>query len=219
MTGKIDVRSFALGDWQTNCYVLHAHAPKALRGSPCWIIDAGFDPSPLIAYIREHALRPTQLILTHAHLDHIAGVEAVRVAYPEVPILIHPDERAFLSDPMLNLSVMIEEPVIAPDATGELVQGQKLELAGVGFEVRHTPGHSPGGISLYQPDDGFVIVGDALFAGSVGRADFPTSNGRQLIESIRTQLLTLPDATKVYPGHGPPTTIGAERAHNPFLKR
>lgn len=219
MTGKIDVHSFALGDWQTNCYVLHAHAPKALRGSPCWIIDAGFDPSPLIAYIREHALRPTQLILTHAHLDHIAGVEAVRVAYPDVPILIHPDERAFLSDPMLNLSVMIEEPVIAPDATGELVQGQKLELAGVGFEVRHTPGHSPGGISLYQPDDGFVIVGDALFAGSVGRADFPTSNGRQLIESIRTQLLTLPDATKVYPGHGPATTIGAERAHNPFLKR
>lgn len=218
MHSRIDIRTFSLGEWQTNCYLLHAHAPKATRGLPCWIIDAGFDPGPMIAYIREQALRPAQVILTHAHLDHIAGLEALRAVYPDIPILIHPLERAFLGDPMLNLSVAIEEPVTAPDATGELLHGQRLEMAGLPFEIRHTPGHSPGGVSLYQPDEGVVFVGDALFAGSVGRADFPTSNGRHLLESIRVQLLTLPDATRVYAGHGPPTTIGAERASNPFLR-
>ncbi|MCX5658132.1 MAG: MBL fold metallo-hydrolase [Planctomycetota bacterium] len=218
MAGRIDIHAFSLGDWQTNCYVVHAHAPKALRGLPCWIIDAGSDPGPLLAYIHENGLKPTHVILTHAHLDHIAGLDTIRAAFPEIPILIHANEREFLTDPSLNLSVAVEEPVIAPEATGMLAHGQTLELAGLKFEVRHTPGHSPGGISLYQPDSGVVIVGDALFAGSVGRADFPTSNGPALIDGIRKQLLTLPDATKVYSGHGPPTTIGAERAHNPFLR-
>jgi hydroxyacylglutathione hydrolase len=209
---KLQIASFTLGDWRTNCYVLH------VAGSPkCWIVDAGFEPQPLIEYVQKSQLEPLQVVLTHAHVDHIAGLGAVRAFWPGVPILLHPLEEAFLSEPMLNLSSALDRPVIAPSATGMLEPGEPLSLEGYQFEVRHTPGHSPGGITLYQPDDQVAIVGDALFAGSIGRHDFPSSNGKLLIESIRSQLLTLPDETRVLSGHGPDTTIGEERQHNPFL--
>lgn len=209
---KLQIASFTLGDWRTNCYVLH------VAGSTnCWIVDAGFEPQPLIEYVRQSQLEPLQVVLTHAHVDHIAGLSAVRAFWPGVPILVHPLEEAFLAEPMLNLSSVLDRTVIAPSATGLLEPGKSLTLEGYEFEVRHTPGHSPGGITLYQPDEQVAIVGDALFAGSIGRHDFPSSNGKLLIESIRSQLLTLPDETRVLSGHGPDTTIGEERQHNPFL--
>ncbi len=218
MAHLLDIQTFALGEWQTNCYVVHPHAPRNVRGTPCWIIDAGFEPGQLIRYIQDQGLQAVQVVLTHAHVDHIAGLHAIRGAFPDIPILIHEAEAEFLTEPMLNLSIVLDEPVIAPSATGMLEAGKNIYLDNLRFEVRATPGHSPGGISLYQPDEGVVFPGDALFAGSVGRVDFPTSNGPTLLQSIRQQLLTLPDATRVSPGHGPPTTIGAERASNPFLR-
>lgn len=208
------IHTFALGDWMTNCYVMHK---PGVRGGPCWIIDAGFSPQPMIRYIQQHDLKPEQVLLTHAHLDHIAGLDDLRTIWPDLPILIHRAEEEFLANPMLNLSAVLEEEIIAPAATGFLEQGQMLELDGIRVQVRHTPGHSPGGVSFCLLDEGLALVGDTIFAGSIGRTDFPTSDHEALMNGIRTQLLTLPDATRIFPGHGPASTIGAERRGNPYL--
>ncbi len=223
---KLIIRKFELGEWMTNCYVIHVEGQGANgagegaatdAAQPCWIIDAGFEPYRLAAYIRERGLVPQAILLTHAHLDHIAGLSDLREKWPDLPILIHREEEAFLTDPMLNLSVVLEEPLVCPPATGFLEHGQALNIAGLRCEVRHTPGHSPGGVTFYFPQQGVAFVGDTLFAGSVGRTDFPTSDHELLFESIRKQLLTLPDDTRVLPGHGPETTIGRERRSNPYL--
>ncbi len=211
MATDLTIEPFCLGAWQTNCYVVHA-------GRDCWVIDAGFDPGPMLDYLSQHGLTPSKVVLTHAHVDHIAGLSDVRVAYPDVPILIHEDERGWLGDPTLNLSIALAEPLTAPPATGVMRHGDELQLSGLAFEVRHTPGHSPGGVTLYQPDHHVALVGDALFAGSVGRVDFPTSDPATLIRSIQEQLYTLPDDTRVLPGHMEETTIGREKATNPYVR-
>ncbi len=217
----LTIRRFALGQWMTNCYVLHAPGTGGAapaRGRECWIIDAGFEPGPMIEYIQEQKLMPRQVILTHAHLDHIAGLNLIRGTWPQVGILVHREEQEFLTEPELNLSADFDEPVITPPATGLLSHGQRLELEGLVFEVRHIPGHSPGGVCLYQAQAAAVFVGDVLFNGGIGRYDFPTSDAERLVDSIRTQLYTLPDATRVYPGHGPATTVGQEKGHNPYVR-
>ena len=208
----LKIQTFTLGQWQTNCFVLSV-------GQSCWIVDAGFDPEPMLDAIDQQGLSVQQVVLTHAHLDHIAGLHSVRHRYPDLPILIHADEQDFLTDTRLNLSAAMIDPVVAPEATGLLHHGEQLTLNGVAFEIRHTPGHSPGGITLVQPDHHFAIVGDTLFAGSIGRFDFPTSDGPRLMQSINEQLMSLPDDARVLPGHGPETTIGHERATNPYLRQ
>jgi glyoxylase-like metal-dependent hydrolase (beta-lactamase superfamily II) len=223
MPSRLHIETFCLGDWMTNCYVLHVRpekrggVPPAAAPTPCWAVDAGYQPQPMIHYIQSHGLALQQVVLTHGHLDHIAGLTLLRAAFPDAAIAIHEADAPFLTEPELNLSAMMDEPVTAPAATVLLRHGQTLDLDGSCFEVRHTPGHSPGGIALYQPEAGVVLVGDTLFALGVGRSDFPTSDGGALLDSIRTQLLTLPDDTEVLPGHGPPTTIGTEKRSNPFL--
>jgi len=209
------IHRFVLGPWATNCYVVAA--PGDAR---CWIVDAGFEPEAMIEAIRALELAPQRILLTHAHLDHIAGLHAIRAAFgANLPIAIHPAEREFLIDPSLNLSLFTGMNIVAPEADETLNDGDTLELAGTGpWEVRHTPGHSPGGVTLYHAESGFAIAGDTLFQESIGRYDFPTSDGEQLIRSIRERLLTLPDETRVLPGHGDPTTIGHERLNNPFLR-
>ena len=209
---QLSIQTFSLGQWQTNCFVLSS-------GRSCWIVDAGFDPEPMLDAITERGLTVEKVVLTHAHLDHIAGLNTVRHHHPDVPILIHTDEQEFLTDTRLNLSAAFVQPVVAPQATDLMHDGDTLELAGIRFEVRHTPGHSPGGITLVQPDHHLAIVGDTLFAGSIGRFDFPTSDGPSLMQSISEQLMSLPDDTRVLPGHGPETTIGHERATNPYLNQ
>jgi hydroxyacylglutathione hydrolase len=216
MPEKLQVNTFSLGPWGTNCYVIHRQAGAA-RGGVCWVIDAGHEPAEMIDFIRRGNWRPEKVILTHGHLDHIAGLEALRAAWPELPILIHRAEELFLTEPDLNLSGFLDEPVTAPPATELLEDGQVHQLEGLPFTVLHVPGHSPGGIALFQPESKLAFVGDALFAGSVGRTDFPTADGELLIRSIRAKLLTLPPATQVLPGHGPPTTIGEEMKHNPYV--
>ncbi len=217
MPDELHIETFTLGDWMTNCFVVHAPATGA-AGGDCVIVDLGFDPEPVFQYIEANNLTPSKVVLTHAHVDHIAGLPELRSRYADLPILIHEAERDFPGDPALNLSIALDRPVVAPEPDDVLRHGQRIDLAGFAFEVRHTPGHSPGGITLYQAEHRVAIVGDALFAGSVGRTDFPTSDGPGLIRSIREQLLSLPDETQVLPGHGPATTIGRERASNPFLQ-
>jgi len=206
------IETFTLGPFQTNCYLVRSGA------SACWIVDAGADPEPLVRRVRELGLTPARIILTHAHADHIAGLEAVRSAFPDTPVLIHSGEADFLSDPMLNLSAALGESLVVAPADHLLTGSETLDLAGAPWRVMHTPGHSPGGITLWCENAGMALVGDTLFAGSIGRSDFPTSDGPTLLRSIRDVLFALPDETRVLPGHGPETTIGQEKLSNPYLR-
>ena len=212
MSGELQIRVFTLGPFATNCYVAWREGSRA-----CWIVDASFGPEALIDAVRGAGLKPSALVLTHAHVDHIAGVEAVRGAFPGVPVLIHEAEAEWLTDANLNLSGPFGLPVTARPADRLLREGESLDLDGLMFQILHTPGHSPGGIGLYQPHQKILFAGDTLFYDSIGRHDFPNADGPQLFRSIREKLLTLPDEVRVYPGHGPDTTIGRERSENPFL--
>lgn len=195
---------------QTNCYTVRS-------GDHLWIVDAGFDPAPLIDLVTGTGLTPEAIVLTHAHPDHIAGIPEVLEAFPGTPVWIHRLERNWLTDPTLNLSALMGQPVAVGEANRLLDDDESLTLGDTTWRVRHTPGHSPGSISLSCDQAPVVLAGDALFAGSVGRTDFPGSDPATLAESIRTQLYTLPDETTVFSGHGPSTTIGREKASNPFV--
>lgn len=210
---RVRCRGFALGPFETNCYVVH------VEGSPaCWIVDASFEPGELIGFVRAQGLKPEAVVLTHAHVDHIAGVGAVLETFPGTPVWIHPAERAWLADPTLNLGSAMGLAVTAPGPDALIEHGQTLTLAGSTWRVLHTPGHSPGGVTLYCEGAGIALAGDALFAGSIGRTDFPGSDFETLARSIRTNLYTLTDDTRVLPGHGPETTIGREKRTNPFVR-
>jgi len=203
---------FTLGPFATNCYIVESEA------GVCWVVDVGFEPGPIIDHLLDNSLTPEAVILTHGHADHIAGLGELKRTFPQTPILIHELERDFLSDPSLNLSAMFGEALVAPEADRLLVGGETLTMGDTTWNIIHTPGHSPGSVTLYCPGAGVALVGDTLFADSIGRFDFPTSDGLVLFESIRQKLYTLPDETIVLPGHGPTTTIGQEKRCNPFVR-
>ncbi len=209
----IAVRGFSLGPYETNCYVVSAG-----RHAGCWIVDASFGPGPLIAAVRRAGLTPEMLILTHAHLDHIAGVNEVLGAFPGLPLAIHESEAHWPGDARANLSALLGFPVTCSPPTRTLRHDDRLTLGPTEWRVLHTPGHSPGGIALHCAAGGVALVGDSLFAGSIGRTDFPGSDHATLERSIRTHLYALPEETVVYPGHGPETTVGRERRSNPFVR-
>lgn len=218
--GTPRVATFALGGFQTNCHVVWVpDAPDPGARRKCWIVDCGEGPRPLLEFVRRERLVPEAILFTHAHADHIAGVdEAIRVLGPDVPRLVHPAEAAAFQDPQFNLSAFVGQPISVAAPTGALEPGRPLTLAGTRWEVLHTPGHSPGGVTLHHPASGLAIVGDTLFAGSIGRVDFPTSDPARMRDTLFRVLLRLPDATRVLPGHGPETTIGEERLTNPYLR-
>ena len=205
------MEAFPLGDFRTNGYLIH-RGP----GEPATVVDPGQRPGPLLDRIAELGLSVERVVLTHAHADHTAGLEELRERHPGSAIEIHGDEASYLQDPVNNLSARMGTPLFAPAATGTLTPGRATRIAGLDWVVLHTPGHSPGGLTFHQPELRLAVVGDTLFAGGVGRSDFPHSDPAALDASLRL-LMTLPDETRVLPGHGPETMVGRERASNPFL--
>jgi hydroxyacylglutathione hydrolase len=217
------VAGFPAGSFATNCYIL---APSA--GEECVIIDPGQDAEAGVEEVlREHRLKPVAVILTHGHIDHIWSVAPVCGAR-DVPAFIHPQDRGLLTDPARGLSLSVGQQLFGgltftePDDVRELADGAVLELAGLELTVDHAPGHTPGSVTFRAPDGDqgdreVLFSGDLLFAGSIGRTDLPGGDYPTIMTSLSRVCLPLPDETVVLPGHGAQTTIGRERATNPFL--
>ncbi len=189
-------------------------------GGPCWIVDPGFPPQAeqIAEFVKEHELQPEAIVLTHGHCDHIAGIDEVRSALGPTPLYLGKPEWPALGNPSENLSGNVGMDVsVSDEDVRDLAPGASLELDGGTWQILDSSGHSPGGRSLYCADEKLVIVGDALFAGSVGRVDFHHSDGQKLITNIRENLMSLPAGTRVFCGHGPETTIGQEQATNPYV--
>jgi hydroxyacylglutathione hydrolase len=205
----VKILGFPVGPFQANAYL--AICEETGR---CALVDPGEEAERLLAAAANEGAKVESILLTHAHVDHVGGVaEAKRES--GAPVYLHPADAALYSSApaqALSFGVEVEEP---PEPDGDLEDGQIVEIGTGKLEVRHTPGHSPGHVCLIG--DGFALVGDCVFAGSIGRTDLPGGDYRTLMDSINEKLLTLPDETVLYTGHGPATTVGRERRGNPFL--
>jgi len=203
-----------VGSLFTNCYLVACE-----RELEALVIDPGFSEAEEERIFREiikHGLRVKYIVNTHGHVDHISGnlkVKRKTKAY----LAVHYEDAEMLTNPTKNLSRMLGLTVVSPPPDIMLKDGDKIKVGSLELEVIHTPGHTPGSISLYCRKEKVVFTGDTLFAGSVGRTDLPGSSYEKLMSSIREKLLALPDETVVYPGHGEKTTIGKERMENPFI--
>lgn len=213
------VAGFPAGSFATNCYVV---APAA--GEECVIIDPGQEAVRGVEdLLREHRLKPVAVLLTHGHIDHIWSVVPVCGAH-DVPAYIHPADRDLLADPARGLSLVVGQQIFGgltftePDDVRELADGGPISLAGLDFTVDLAPGHTPGSVT-FRPDDDVVFSGDLLFAGSIGRTDLPGGDFDEMMRSLVRVVLPLPDEMAVLSGHGPGTTIGRERATNPYLRK
>jgi glyoxylase-like metal-dependent hydrolase (beta-lactamase superfamily II) len=224
------IAGFPAGPWAANCYVAAAGP-----GSECVVIDPGQDAAAGVAeVVREHRLKPVAVLLTHGHIDHMWSVAPVAGCY-DATAWIHPEDRHLLTDPMAGLSAETTQLLLGgkyefaePDRVEELGDGQELELAGLRFTVDHTPGHTRGSVTFRSPwvstgstSEGDIsevmFSGDLLFQGSIGRTDLPGGDHPTMLRTLREKVLTLRDDVVVLPGHGDQTSIGRERATNPFL--
>ncbi|MGB3302262.1 MAG: MBL fold metallo-hydrolase [Gordonia sp. (in: high G+C Gram-positive bacteria)] len=211
------IAGFPAGMFQTNCYLVAQD-----RGSDAVIIDPGQDAAPQVRQaLAEYELTPVAIFLTHGHLDHTWNATELADEY-SIPVYIHADDRGMLTEPGLGLgsalSSMIGDMTFTePEKVIEFVDGEDVDAAGIRWAVDHAPGHSLGSV-LLSPDSAEVCFsGDVLFNGSIGRTDLPGGSHQQLLDSIAAKLLVRDDDVVILPGHGPQTTIGAEKASNPFL--
>jgi len=187
--------------------------------SGCLVVDPGFEPGAVIEWIESHGLEPRAILLTHGHSDHIAGNAALKARWPGLPILVGRGDAAKLTDPAGNLSGAFGFNLVSPPADRLLADGESLDLAGFALTVLAIPGHSSGHV-VYRVDGispRLVFGGDVLFLEGIGRTDFPDGDFAALAAGIRRHLYALPDDTVILPGHGPATTVGHERRHNPFV--
>ncbi len=182
------------------------------------VVDPGLEPDLILDFLREEKLTPAAILNTHGHADHIGGNEALKEAFPDAPLIIGVNEAFLLTDSHANLSAPFGLPITSPPADSLVREGDVVDLAGIRLEVLEVPGHSPGHVVYLHRDSPWLVFGgDVLFRGSIGRYDFPNSDGRLLLQGIRSKLFALPPDTVIYPGHGPVTTVGHEKRTNPFV--
>ena len=203
------IRGLVIQPYATNCYIVGSEST-----GEGMVIDPGGDAGAILKHINETKLDIRYIILTHGHIDHIGAVGELKEA-TGAAFCVHSDESNLIQDRPLSSMVGALYPTL-PSPDRWLKDGDRLDVGELHFEVLHTPGHSPGGISLLG--EGVVFSGDTLFNYGIGRTDFPNGSHSQLMNSIHTRLMTLPDNTVVYSGHGPESTIGAERRGNPWLR-
>jgi hydroxyacylglutathione hydrolase len=208
----LEIVSFTLGPAQTNAYLVADSETKEAA-----VIDPAWDGQLILAEAQKRGWRIAHLWYTHAHFDHIGGAGAIADALNPLPLVaLHPNDhvlwRASGGGAMFGFDI---DP--GPEPTIDFYQGQILRLGSVEFEVRFTPGHTPGHCILYVSSEKICFCGDLIFAGSVGRTDFPGGSWAQLVESIKTQVFTMPDETRLLSGHGPETSVGEEKRNNPFV--
>lgn len=207
------IERLVLGSYQTNSYIVRVDDSSR----DCLVIDTGLEAGGPADFLLANKLEPVAVVFTHGHIDHIGGLVSLREQFEGIKVYIHRlDGDKITGDPS-NMALVSGVDFITDPAEVILEDGDIVEEAGISFEVLHTPGHTPGGISLHCESERVIFSGDTLFAESVGRTDFPGGSMTELIESIRSKLLHFSDDTVVYPGHGPSTTIGHEKKNNPFL--
>ena len=204
------LETLTVGPFQENCYVI---------GDGEWgaIVDPGDEAARIALAVEQTGLEIGQILVTHAHIDHVGAVAALADEYA-CPVLMHAEAEPMLQQLPTQAMMMGLRFGKVPAVDRHIQDGEILEVGSLKLESLYTPGHAPGHLAFYVESEGLVLSGDALFAGSVGRTDLFGGDMEVLVRSINERLLTLPDETRVYPGHGPQTTIGEERAYNPFLR-
>lgn len=213
MTPALNIRTIVSMPFEENTYVVWR---SGLRD--CLVIDPGLQPELIVDCLREEGLTIRAILNTHGHADHIGGNAAMKELAPDAPLIIGIGDAPMLTDADANLSAGFGLPILSPPADRTVREGETIELAGLSLNVLDIPGHSPGHVVFVRAGSPTqVFGGDVLFRGSIGRYDFPGSNGALLLQGIRRKLFTLPDDTVVYPGHGPVTSVGHEKQTNPFL--
>jgi glyoxylase-like metal-dependent hydrolase (beta-lactamase superfamily II) len=210
----IQVKKFTFNPIQENTYVLYDETGE------CIIVDAGcyfdYEQKELSDFIAEKKLTPVKLVNTHCHLDHIFGVTYCRTKY-KIPFLAHPED-VFLVEDIVAHGERFGIPTEPVDSPDEFIgENDVIEFGNSKLTLIHVPGHAPGHLVIYSPEQNFLLAGDVLFYGSIGRTDLPGGSYEQLISNIQQKLLVLPEETVVYSGHGPETSIGFEKTSNPFL--
>lgn len=210
--GALLVETIVNGPFVENCYLVMDDGSKQAL-----LVDPGDEDERILETVRGLGATVKEIVCTHAHIDH-AGAVAPLARLLGAPFALHKEERPWLERMPSQAAVFGLDPREVPRVDRELVDGETIALGGLEAKVLFTPGHSAGGCCLHVAREGVVLVGDTLFQGSIGRTDLPGGSLRTLLASIRERLLTLPDATVVLSGHGPATTIGEERQHNPFLR-
>ncbi len=201
-----------LGNLATNCYtVVNTTSREAV------IIDPAANADFLHGMVKNQSYKLSAILLTHAHYDHVGAVNKLRGYYPDVPVIIGENDEDILGNCAANLSAMFGDEPLFVKADKTVGDGEEISLLGTKVKVIEVPGHTKGGVCYYFAENALLFDGDTLFAGSIGRSDFPTGDGELLLKSIREKLFSLPDDTKVYPGHNSTTTIGREKATNMFF--
>ena len=205
------VERFVTGVISTNCYLALNEETKEVV-----IVDPAADPKYLLEHMESEGMKPQAILLTHAHFDHIMGIDKFIERFGEMPVYVEEQDLDLLNHPPVDEYTVYSNGYSYPG--GNVIHGgDVLHLAGYDFQVIHTPGHTPGGVCYYVKEADVLFSGDTLFHCSVGRTDFPKSSTSDLIRSIREKLFLLPEETMVYPGHMDETTIGNEKLHNPFV--
>lgn len=208
----MQVEKLIVGQLQANCYAVINSDKDTL------IIDPGADGNRIVAWLTDLKVKPVAILLTHGHFDHIGASDTLREIY-QIPLYINEREKDWLTNGTLNLSVPFGFPAVTVNPADNFwTEAGPKNVAGFNFDLLMTPGHTPGSVCYYFPDSKLLFTGDLLFKNSIGRTDFPEGNPKDLFTAIRDQVLTLPDETIIYSGHGEATDIKSEKENNPFLQ-